>query len=208
MARRRWRRPPRRFRRRWRRTRRTRRRLWVRRPTAGSYFTQKLTKIATVNVSFQSASTAKLFSVTWKLQDFVTNVYFDYYKFLKVKWTLTPLIPAQRIANYCMGFSIIDYDDTEVSTAASNVLPWANNSTSRQIHSGRYHSRYFTPRPTFGPQGQQNVIIPNTKNFWLNAADPTRTWLGIKWALFNPLSTEIQYFKQTKSVWIRFKCSL
>lgn len=140
MPRRRWRRP-RRPRRRFYRRRRGRRRFWVRRPTAGSYFTQKLTKIATQTVSFQSASTAKLFSVTWSLQDFVTAVYFDYYKFLKCKWSLTPLMPSYKIENYCMGFSILDFDDAQITQAQSTVVPWANNSTSRHIHSGKYHTR-------------------------------------------------------------------
>ncbi|UUG66208.1 capsid protein [Calfel virus LSF45_cir359] len=200
------------FRRRKRTTRRRRfrprRRLWIRRPTAGSYFVQKLQTIAPLNITYSGTSnTFKSILVTFPLNSFITTTFFDFYRILKAKWAIKPATPVTNWVYWGYGVSVIDLDDTAYESQPTHV-PWANNSTRKQFVPYRRHSRYFTPKPKTSASGNQSSFFPaSNRQWWWNASQTGVDWLGIKACFYNgrPSSSQNYELIETKTIWVKWR---
>nr|WFS72381.1 capsid protein [Eothenomys eva circovirus] len=186
---------------------RRRRRLFIRRPRAGSYYVQRLQHTKPLTINFASSTNFyKTILVTFPLNTFIANTFFDFYRILKAKWSIKPATCITNWTYWGYGLSIIDLDDTTVDTNPQSP-PWPNNSTRRQFVPWRKHSRYFTPKAKNTPSGAQSVYFPTrNRQWWWNANDTGTDWLGVKACFYNGRGSNSQYdLIETKTVWVQWR---
>ncbi|UBR88847.1 putative capsid protein [Mongoose-associated circovirus] len=191
------------------RRRRYWRRPYIRRPRAGAYFIQRMQRVDVVTTN--RTGTYSVYSVSWKLNDYLTTVFFDYYQLLKVKWELKPATATNNWQFWGEGGSILDFDDTNVQD--SETAPYPNNSSRKNFQARFGTKRYFTPKPWVSyssvTENQSKVFPANNRQVWFNANNLTTIYLGLKWWVHNPYKASFQYnFTQIKTVWVRWRQSI
>uniref|UniRef100_A0AAU7VEQ2 Capsid protein n=1 Tax=Iberian lynx associated circovirus 1 TaxID=3228841 RepID=A0AAU7VEQ2_9CIRC len=148
----------------------------------GSTYYDKLTKIELKTFTFQSGTQYKAESVSWKLNEFIGTVSWDYYRLKYVSWTLRPATPTDRWTFWGIGISIIDHDDTAI-TPNPNTFTYQDNSTRKIFYPHKGHRRFFKPKPWLLSQGSQSVGWDARNTFWANSNTGTTTWTGIKYVI-------------------------
>lgn len=181
-----------------------RRRLWIRRPRAGSYYTQRMQTINPLNVTIASGKNYHTINITWELNQFVSHTFFDMYRILKVKWEVKPITNPFKWDACGYGVSIIDYDDNKVDPTPTGI-PWGHNSTRRLFNPAKGHSRYFTPKPKLITAGDESMVITRKSPFWINAYNTNTTWLGMKACWYTPTAQQQFNYAEIKTVWVRWR---
>nr|WEX98168.1 capsid protein [Porcine circovirus 3] len=208
-----FRRRPRPRRRRRHRRRYVRRKLFIRRPTAGTYYTKKYSTMNVISVGTpQDNKPWHANHFITRLNEWETAISFEYYKILKMKVTLSPVISPARQTKTMFGHTAIDLDGAWTTNTWLQDDPYAESSTRKVMTSKKKHSRYFTPKPilagTTSAHPGQSLFFFSRPTPWLNTYDPTVQWGALLWSIYVPEKTGMTDFYGTKEVWIRYKSVL
>nr|UBY13108.1 capsid protein [Porcine circovirus 3] len=143
-----FRRRPRPRRRRRHRRRYARRRLFIRRPTAGTYYTKKYSTMNVISVGTpQNNKPWHANHFITRLNEWETAISFEYYKILKMKVTLSPVISPAQQTKTMYGHTAIDLDGAWTTNTWLQDDPYAESSTRKVMTSKKNPGGTSPPKP-------------------------------------------------------------